>query len=1078
MKIFLLGRVRVLVSGQVQRLAPFQAALLTLVYASGGISRSEIARALWGTQIDSRFRHRIRQLISATRKRVSYPVFQLDGQMVAPTKLVESDVAPLVQQDRQGTNLELAARVLTQGPLAQDLEALSGPFYDWCSETSLRWRTQLSESARVAWLRSSAESTWQTARDAAEAMVVLDPTDPVWVARLIEARGRGGQERAAEAAFADYCGRIGLRQAPSPEVVDVMNAVRSLPGVGANRATLPQPAFVGRCRETSTIKTMFDSVRRGTPGLAVVVGEAGIGKTRLLNQLRRTAHMDGLTCLHARAAEFERVIALSPLIDALLDGDLETHLDQLGEPWRTVVGQVLPTGVLRLPVGEPPATREENLPRRLFDAFSLLFQEMAQDRPTILFLDDLHWADSTTVATLKFFLRRSTDARFGIVATIRPEAVGLGDPCAAFLTDESKFVSHRVDLGDLSDREARSLIDDVMGRVSSQEESDALLHVAGRHPLYLVEVTRNHKRAADQGGSCTPQTSDVLPLSLREILTARIQDLSSDARNAAAFMAIGSGKLRLSEISDLTGKSIDRVVEVAEELQQARIADGRKDRVWIAHDLFRNAILADLSSPRTALLHRRMALLVRSWDEPPPGELATHLDNAGEREAAAQYGWIAGDRCFERGAVAEAAHFYELVARNETNPTRIARATARQGISLHLDRDMTRAGPILELAASRLRRVGLPVLARRMDIRRVESLAERGRSHATDILAHLAAIQGEAQDAGDLEALALALDVELQALLLREELEKAQTTTNRLQALVGRGDVDTESVVHSALAVGLALTSTTEASKAGETALRVTNAQDSRRLTVLNRFLITLIHQGRFLAPASAPFVQEAAELAERSGDLQQRFSFESNRALAHMDAGLLDEASLGFEKAAELLGRADMTFARANLACNRGTLNLAMGDINQAEACFRLAAEFEGTNVPKYASDAVHAGLGLCALEQGSMSDALKRHSLLGVPPSIWYYDPSLTMAFRSRLLERRQELDRAVGLLSEVASAVEGRLVAAWVKLRIRQLELLIRVQDQRTSPIAEETLHVAMRCGLSERASTLRQLLAHQA
>ena len=114
-----------------------------------------------------------------------------------------------------------------------------------------------------------------------------------------------------------------------------------------------------------------------------------------------------------------------------------------------------------------------------------------------------------------------------------------------------------------------------------------------------------------------------------------------------------------------------------------------------------------MSEARRALIHRNLADHIQAeGSDESSGELSIHFDRAGEPALSAQYGWIAADRALERGAVAEAAHFYEFVTRNEADEPRRAEATARLATAFHLNRDISRANPALELASSRLRAVG------------------------------------------------------------------------------------------------------------------------------------------------------------------------------------------------------------------------------------------------------------------------------------------------------------------------------------------------------------------------------------
>ncbi len=218
----------------------------------------------------------------------------------------------------------------------------------------------------------------------------------------------GGFE-AAEAAFAAFVDGLQGGAPLEPETSALIERVRRLSGereIGPPRDTTKAPPLVGRQEHLGAARGVLDALRSGGFHFLLIQGDSGVGKTRLLEEVRREAHIKGLRCLQARSAELERHIPLNPLIDALGHPDVGRHLSDLEDPWRAVIAALLP----HLPEGmERPAVppiAESSLSRRLYDAFSILFTRIAEDEPTVLFLDDLQWADATTVAVLQFVQRR------------------------------------------------------------------------------------------------------------------------------------------------------------------------------------------------------------------------------------------------------------------------------------------------------------------------------------------------------------------------------------------------------------------------------------------------------------------------------------------------------------------------------------------------------------------------------------------------------------------------------------------------------------------------------------------------
>jgi Tfp pilus assembly protein PilF len=616
-----------------------------------------------------------------------------------------------------------------------------------------------------------------------------------------------------------------------------------------------------------------------------------------------------------------------------------------------------------------------------------------------------------------------------------------------------------VELGELQEVEARDLIEQLGHTRIDSESRQRLLTLAGLHPLFLLEIVRDYLAGRlvlpDKGGQVAG-----IPISIKQILTARARGLSDTAQSISAVLAVAAKPVTLRDLSRLVARTIDATAEGVDELQACRLVAFGGGRVWILHELFRQALYEELTDTRRSVLHLHLAEhLQRSRGDEAAGELAVHFDRAGEASLSALYGWIAGDRAQGRGAMAEASYFFELVIRNEANPARSAEATARLGASLHLARAMNRAAPVLELASTRLRAAGFEVHARRIEVRRVEALAETGDTPVEELLARLKSVKKEARLVGDWEALALALDVELQLLQLDEQLVQVRGVLGQFREIVNEGPIEATAIAHRGLALGLMLEDPEGAVHSAREAVHLTSSlAPEHQFKALNRLLIVLLQQGQLNLPENRSLLLQARDLADRSGDLQQRFSYEGNLGVAALDAGDLDAAEAYFQRAGELIGSADMTFSRINLACNLAELALARGEYHEASECFKAASQHPGLTIPRYTRDLVNAGLGLCALEMGSVGQARMREQALSGPPPIWYYDPTVILTFRARLAELRGGYQDASELLDETCTGLEGRLVMAWLKLRLLHSRLLAKHADARGPGVAFTGLRVA--------------------
>jgi tetratricopeptide (TPR) repeat protein len=948
-------------------------------------------------------------------------------------------------------------------------------FADWRASVEANLVRRLRGRATATWDRAVERGDWDAARDAAEALYIIEPLGVDVLEKVIEARGRTGELERAEHAYTAYMESLEANREPAARVSGAIRRVRRAldrPDPTQPRASLTP--LIGRKDALEAARSLFDDMDEGRFGFVLIGGESGIGKTRLLQELHREARFKNLRCLTAQAVELESRIPLNPLIDAFREVDLHAHLEALGPPWSAVIGAVLPAGTLPEPAAKLPPIHERALPRRLLDALSLLCQRLSHEQPTVLFIDDLHWVDATTIAALQFMQRRWTRGSFGVVATVRIDLVGREHPVAKYLSKTEGLPLRRIDLRELSLHEGMQLVRQLGGGGIDEECSRRICALAGLHPIYLTELTRDYI-----GGRLSlpdlPTAELMIPVSLEQMLGARLQQLDDRSMKVAGYLAVGARPMRVETLAALAGIAIDDVADAIETLRRAGLVESERDRVRIVHELFRSAIYRHLGEVRRALSHRTYAAhIVAEGTADAVGELAIHYDRAGECELAARYGWLAADRAMETGTVAEAAHFYQLVTGNEQGAERRAEAMAGHARALHLARDIARGNPMLELAADRLRAVGRAAEALRLEIKRVEGLAEMGTIPIVMLSESLAHLKGQAARSADWEAMALALDVELHLLHRAGDVPGIGRVFGEMREVAGMGSTEATILANAGLALGVLFGDPKEALEAARLAVSLSPESRDYRLLALIRLMVVLHYQGMLEMPESAPIIAEARALAERSGDVLLRFSIESNLAVASLDAGDIERAEVLMGRATVLLGAAVMDISRFNQTNNLAELALAQREYGKASDAFTEAASYLGPTMPSYMQDLVNAGMGLCALETGDLAEARRREQELPPVPETWHFDPTTIVAFRARLLDRRGRHLEALELLESSAKDLRSRLVLAWFKIRSLQVRLMIRRKVDGARSVALEAKTEAAYLCLSDRVEEFDSLL----
>jgi DNA-binding SARP family transcriptional activator/tetratricopeptide (TPR) repeat protein len=1047
---------------------------VTVVFAEQQIGRLQIAAILWSDGDEPRVRHRLRQLLHQTNSKLGACI-RSDADDLRAWDAFPCDVAHFRRALTEG-RLRDAATLLSTGFAPSRPRAVGRRFEEWAEEFERSLRRTLRTKAAGVWSEATHEGRWDAAQDAAEALYLAEPRNEEAVSKVMEARARLGRIGAAEAAYAAYVETLGPDSSPEPRLVEQMRRVTTLRATEKPGGRTPPNPFVGRTQALSEGRAVLNRVAAGRFSFLLVSGESGIGKTRFLEELQREAVLQDFRCLHASPVELERRIPLNPLLDAVSTLDLRPHLEALGKPWSSVIVAMLPAQAYGEWVEELPPIQEMSLPRRLLDAFALLLERLAIQRPTMLVVDDLHWADATTVAALQFFQRRWTTGSFGIIASVRTDLLDMDHPARTYLATDGDLEIAHIELGELSEGDAIELVEKITaGR--PHVPILRLCSLAGLHPLYLTELTREYMA----GHLTLPDVAAgqvTIPLSLRQILLARISQLSERALRVAWLLAVGARPISLVDLAGLLRMALDECADAVDELHSGRLVDVRDGTVRISHDLFRSALYSHMSDARRSVLHKTFAehlLRETPGQRQPSAELAIHFARAGERGLAAHHGLVAAAGALESGAVAEAAYFFELVTENESDADTKADATEGLARALHLNRDISRANPLLELAAARLRERGWHERARRLEVSRVEGLAAVAAVPVAELIGRLDVIKVEARQHEDWEAVALAQDTELRLRHRQGDVVAIRRIFDDMRHTVRHGETDAVVLCHAGLAMQALFGNAAEGLASARIAAAL--ATDSEyRLTALGRLLVVLQYQGMLFLPEATGTFHEARALAQRSGDLRVRFSLEGNLALGLLDAGELEQAEDVIEQANQLLGSADLDIPRFGQPNNRAELAWARGDFASAAEWYSIAERNIGPNTPTYARELVTAGLGLCALETGNMSEARRRESQLSDPPISWFYDPTTILAFRARLLELRGDRRAAITMLCHHAADVTERLVFAWLKVTVLTVRLLIKDRQYAAArERAEEGAWRATTLNLPTRMVELSQLAA---
>ncbi len=470
-------------------------------------------------------------------------------------------------------------------------------------------------------------------------------------------------------------------------------AGRSVPAAGPTRdatGRLHLPC-VGRKRELAVLASGLDAAQASRGRLVLLHGEPGIGKSRLLEEVGRLAESRGMRRLSARCYELERDLPYAPIVDALGRFLLEAAdpaevppaLGEWGPPLAALIPPLrdLVPGLPRHQPLRPDAERAA-----LLAGLTHLLMGLARRMPLALLIDDLHWADASTVQWLHYLARRRFGASVLIVGTYRSNEVGLDHPLQRLLEGLAgdPDTSPPLELQCLAEEHVAALLPAASGAAGWSRALAARLHrETDGHPLFLMETLRTLLETGvleldeqghwEAGPSTVPLSSGRLPLppSLREAILWRVRRLNERERRvltAAAVVARAFVPELLARMTDLAPDSTLDALEVLAGRQLVRSSPAGSGFDF-RHDLIQQAVYADLGPDRRRALHARAAeaLEVRAQGRPAAlreiaGELAHHWRQAERWALAYRYEVLAGDRSREVFAPREALAHYRRAA--------------------------------------------------------------------------------------------------------------------------------------------------------------------------------------------------------------------------------------------------------------------------------------------------------------------------------------------------------------------------------------------------------------------------------
>lgn len=458
----------------------------------------------------------------------------------------------------------------------------------------------------------------------------------------------------------------GLQAPPPRSQMPFPSALRSEAGEGP---------FVGRQHIIDRLRRRYELSGESRTQLVLLCGEPGVGKTRIAGEFADRVYAEGATVLYGRS-NAESIVPYQPFITAIQhllahrhDGALAERFDlELSELGRFIPGLRRTAGTLAEPLAVEPEARRY----RLFEAVTRLLGFATEERPVVLILDDLHWADASTALLLRHVVQQLQDVRLLVLGTLRDVESCRSDDLVQLLARmrPQQHAFERVSVAGFGTEETAALV-----AAHNSDEPAAgfvrrLRNATGGNPLFIREMLRSlaELEPGDTGAISSERALTLVgvPEGAKEMIAQRILRLSEPTQRVLSDASVIGTEFSLAVLGALLRQPVDDTITALEEASGAgliRESDEQIDRFLFTHALVRDALCERQSASRRVRLHRRIGEALEQTAAGPlnAAELADHFFVSRELDAgqkAVQYCMRAGDAAARALAHEDALEHY------------------------------------------------------------------------------------------------------------------------------------------------------------------------------------------------------------------------------------------------------------------------------------------------------------------------------------------------------------------------------------------------------------------------------------